>query len=75
MSQSCYFKSRPEPVKLGGVGGGSPTILENAYSGGIGMKLGGETSRSPRYGIDIIGTDLFCLGEVNSEKLEKMRHF
>ena len=30
VSQSSYFKSRPDPVKLGGVGGGGPKILENA---------------------------------------------
>ena len=27
LSQSCYFKSRPDVVTLGGVGG--PKILEN----------------------------------------------
>ena len=35
-------------------------------------------STSYRYMIDIIGTDLFSLGElgvVNLEKLEKLRHF
>ena len=29
VSQSSYFKSRPDPLKLGGVGG-EPKILENA---------------------------------------------
>ena len=42
MCQSSYFKSRPDPVALGGVGGGGPKILENTESGGIGMKLGGK---------------------------------
>ena len=42
VSQSSYFKSRPDQVKLGGVGVGKPKILENTYSGGIGMKLGGK---------------------------------
>ena len=40
----------------------------------------GKISRSPRYVIDIIGTDPLSFGElggrgVNSEKLEKMRYF
>ena len=32
VSQSSYFKSRPDPVTLGGVGGGGgePRISENA---------------------------------------------
>ena len=38
MSQSCYFKSRPDLLKLGGVGGES---WKNTWSGGIGMKLDG----------------------------------
>ena len=36
MSQSSYFKSRPDLLTLGGVGG---VTLENTWSGGIGMKL------------------------------------
>ena len=38
----------------------------------------GKISTSPRYVIDITGTDLLSLGSwggVNSEKLEKMRYF
>ena len=39
----------------------------------------GKIIVGPSYVIDIIGTDLLCLGELggggNSEKLEKMRHF
>ena len=38
MSQSSYFKSRPDLLTLEGVGGGN---LENTWSGRIGMKLGG----------------------------------
>ena len=30
MSQSSYFKSRPDPVTLGGSRRGKPEILENA---------------------------------------------
>ena len=37
--------------------------MENAESGGFGMKLCGKTSRSLRYVIDIIGTDPLYLGE------------
>ena len=38
----------------------------------------GRISKSYRYVIDIIGTNLFCVGElgvVNLEKLEKLRYF
>ena len=39
----------------------------------------GKISTSPRYGIDISGTDLLSLAElgreVNSKKLEKIRFF
>ena len=46
VSQSSYFKSRPDLVTSRG--GGScreePKILENAYSGGIEMKLGGKNN-------------------------------
>ena len=44
MSQSSYIKFQPYPVK-GMLGGGAePKLLENALSGGIGMKLGGNSS-------------------------------
>ena len=39
MSQSSYFKSRPDLLTLGGVGG--EESWKNTWSGGIGMKLGG----------------------------------
>ena len=43
------------------------------------MKLGGKISISPRYVIDITGTDPLSLGELEgrviSETLEKMRYF
>ena len=38
MSQSSYFKSRPDLLTSGELEG---EILENTWSGGIGMKLGG----------------------------------
>ena len=62
MSQSSYFKSRPDLVTLGGVGREKPKILENTQSGGIGRKLGGKMSTSSRYMIDITGTDPLSLG-------------
>ena len=45
MSQSSYFKSQPDLVRLGEVGRGGPKILENASSGGIGMKLGAKNKQ------------------------------
>ena len=38
MSQSSYFKSRPDLFTWGELEG---EILENTWSGGIGMELGG----------------------------------
>ena len=43
ISQSSSFKPRPDSVTLGGVGG-EPKIFENAWSGGIGMKPGGQNN-------------------------------
>ena len=42
VSESCHFKFRPDLVTLGGVWRGKPKILENTWSGGIGLKLGGK---------------------------------
>ena len=42
VSQSSFFKSRPDLVTLGEVGVGWPKILENTYSERIGMKIGGK---------------------------------
>ena len=39
MSQSSYFKSRPDLLTLGGVGGGN--LGKKTWSGLIGMKLSG----------------------------------
>ena len=43
------------------------------------MKLGGKIGTSPRYGIDITGTDLLSLGELRGEEVnsknKKMRYF
>ena len=49
MSQSSCFKSRPDLLTLGGVGGGKPEILENAY-------------KCRRYVIDVTGLDPLSLG-------------
>ena len=52
MSQSSYFKSRPDRLTLGGVGGGGGSeILENAY-------------QCRRYVIDTTGLDPLSLGEL-----------
>ena len=45
MSQSSYFRSRPDLVTLGEFGVGEPKIMENAKIGGIGMRLGGENKQ------------------------------
>ena len=51
MSQSSYFKSRPDLLTLEGVGWGNPEILENAY-------------KCRRYVIDVTGLDPLSLGEL-----------
>ena len=63
-SKSCYFKSQPDPVTLGGVGGGDLKSWKTLGVEGSGRNLVGKISRSPRYVIDITGTDLLCLGEL-----------
>ena len=45
VSQSSCLKSRLDKGTLGGVGVGEPKILENAWSGGIGIKLDGKNKR------------------------------
>ena len=44
MSQGFSLRSRPDMVKLGGIGGGGPKILANAWSGGIRIKLGAKNN-------------------------------
>ena len=46
VSQSSHLKSRPDPVKLRGVGGGGPEIFENAWSEGIGVDIGGKNNHN-----------------------------
>ena len=60
VSQSCYLKSRPDLVILGGGGMGKPKILETLRVEDR-MKLDGKISTSPRYMIDITGTDPLSL--------------
>ena len=62
VSQSSYFQSPPDPLTLGGVGGGNLRSWKTLKSGEIGIKLGGKIKTSPRYVIDIAGTDLLPLG-------------
>ena len=45
VSQSSYFKSRPDPVTLGGVGRRNPKSLKTLRVGGTGMKLGGKNKQ------------------------------
>ena len=47
-SQSSYFKSRPDLLTLGRVGGGKPEILQNAHE-------------CRRYVIDVAGLDPLSL--------------
>ena len=63
MSQSSYFKSRSDLVALGGgVGRGKPKTWKTLKVEGSGLNLVGKISTSPRYMIDITGTDLLSLG-------------
>ena len=50
VTQIFYFKSRPDPVSLGGVERGEPEILEKAQSGEIRMKLGGKNKHKSEIG-------------------------
>ena len=63
----------------GGWGGRNLKYWKMLRVEGSRWNLVGKISTSPRYGIDITGTDLLSLGEfggrVNSKKLEKMRYF
>ena len=45
VTRISYFKSRPDPVSLGG---GGPEILENAESREIRMKLGGKNKHKSK---------------------------
>ena len=60
MFQSSYFKSRLDQVTLRGVGGG-PKILENVLEWRDRDEVG-KIITSPRYVIDITGTDPLPLG-------------
>ena len=62
MSQSSYFKCLPNPVTLGELEGGNLKSWKTLGVEGSGSNLVGKISRSLRYMIEIIGTDLICLG-------------
>ena len=64
MSQSSYFKSQPNPVTWGGVGGGNLEAWKTLRVEGSGRNLVGKINTSPRYLIGITGTDLLSLGEL-----------
>ena len=78
MSQSSYFKSRPDLLTLGGVGEGSQKSWKTLRVERSGCNLLGRISTCYRYLIDIIGTVLFTLeelGSVDLEKLKQLRNF
>ena len=59
---SSYFKSRPDLMILGGVGGGGNLkSWKTLRVEGSGLNLMGKISTSPRYMIGIIGTDPLSL--------------
>jgi len=57
VSQSSYFKSRPDLVTLGGVGRGNPKSWKTLRVEGSGCNLVGKISTSPRLMIEITRTD------------------
>ena len=63
VSLSSYFKSRPDLVVLGGVGGDLKS-WKTLRVEELGLNLAAKISRSPRYVIDIAGTNLLCLVEL-----------
>ena len=62
VSQSCYFKSRLDLATLGELGGGNLKSWKTLRVEGLGLNLVGKISASPRYMIDITGTDPLSLG-------------
>ena len=63
MSQSSYFKSRLNLVTWGvGVGKGKPKTWKTLRVEGSGGNLVVNICKSPRYMIDITGTDPLSLG-------------
>ena len=59
MSQSSSFKSRPDPVTLRAVGGGGLKSWET-----LRVEGSGKIITSPKYVIDVTGTDPLSLGEL-----------
>ena len=66
-------------MTLGGIGGGGIKSWKTHRVEGSGLNLVVKIIISPRYVIEITGTDPLSLGElgrrVNSKKFEKMRYF
>ena len=64
MSQSTYFKSRPDLLTLGGVGGRNHKSWKTlrVERNLEGWNLVGRISTSPRYVIDITGLNPLSLG-------------
>ena len=63
MFKSSCFISRPDPVTLWGVGGDLKS-WKTLRVEGSGLNLVGKIIKSPRYVIDITGTDPLSLGEL-----------
>ena len=63
MFQSSYFKSLPDLMTWGGGSRAGPKILENTWSPRDRDETWWEKwSRTPRYAIDITGTNPLSLG-------------
>ena len=62
MSQSSYFKSRPDLLTLGGVGGGNRKSWKTLRVEISGYNLVGRISKRLRYVIDVTGLDSVSLG-------------
>ena len=60
--QRTHLKYQKDPMTLGGVGGGNLKSWKTLRVEGSGWNLVGKISRSPRYVIEITGTDFLCLG-------------
>ena len=63
VSQSSYFKSHPDPVTLGGVGGGTHESGKTLRVYRSGWNSVERISACPRYVIDITGPDTPSLEE------------
>ena len=72
MSQSSYFKSRPDLVTLGGgeVGGGNWKSWETLRVERSGSNLVARISKCRRYVIDVTGLDLLYLRKLGGGEFQ-----